>query len=309
MNRTLKKILLVIWLSIAIVLTGFLIYAIKNDKGIGDMFIFNRLSLSGAKVQKEEKVPLDKYENIRVNFSSGNVIINATDDEELKVIQKSNKQLDEEQKFTISKSGNTIEINKGQKSIGIHFGTINERIEVYIPKKYEKNLKINCSSGDIEVETELKVQSLDVEQSSGDFISSNSILVDKISMETHSGDIEINDLVTGSYEFSSTSGDINIKSLAGTGNIEASSGDIHVIYNQIDEYADIKATSGDINIRVPKDLSFQFEGKCNSGDISSNLALDYKGKNENEATAKIGQEPYKKIIAKTSSGDINISQD
>lgn len=309
MDRKLKIAMIVIWSVIGIALINLLVFCIINNRGLGYYFSLNGGNSLISKVQKQEVVPLSDCSRIILDCSSDDVIISSSDDDKLKVIQSANRNLNENEKFTIDKRNGAVSISDRYSNFTFNlFGGLNKKIELFIPKNYAKDLEVKSTSGDINIDDDLNLNNTKFTQSSGDFTSTGKITADQIDIKASSGDIKSKNLKAKSYGINSSSGDITIDSIIGSGEISASSGDIKVTYGDIYEYADVSAHSGDINLRVPQGLSFEFDGDCSSGDIDSNLDLNYKNKDGNKATAKVGDGPYKKINVQTTSGDIDINQ-
>jgi len=291
MNKRLIKILISIWIIIALSLSAALVYGIvyaRSNGGIFNIIAFNKSSL---KIQKEETLSLENCNEIKLDFSSDDIVIHTTDDSKLRVVQKSSNKLKEKEKFTVNTENNTISIKKAEsiRNINIFFFGYNRRlIELYIPKSYAKDLDINLSSGDIIFDSDINLNNFKCHQSSGD--------------------LNVENLKVNSYNIRTTSGDININNLLGTGEVIVTSGDIKIAYKDINEYTKVTTTSGDIKLTIPSNLSFEFHGQCTSGDINSNFQLNYENKRGNKANAKIGNGPYKRIDATTTSGDIKIQQ-
>ncbi len=347
MNRNLKIIRLVLWIIISITLLFILIYNISYKNKIGFNLNFNGKEFSNMTVQKEESMSLDECSNIKIDFSSEEIKLTTVDDEDLKVIQESSKELSDDEKFTLTKNGDTITV---QKNATAHIGFFKndgfQRIQVFLPKKYAKALNITSSSGDISIASQLFLSDIECDTSSGKINLSDNLQVgnkaffkstsgdinlkglsakessfiassghinlagtnisEKSEIKTTSGDIKLNEL-DGDYTIESSSGQIKVKSLSsGSGTINSTSGDIDVIYKGLNDYSNIKSSSGTVHANVNKDINFEFDGKCSSGDINSNFSLNYTGKKRNEANVKVGNAPYKKISITTTSGDIDI---
>lgn len=309
MEKKFKIAMIVMWSVIAIVLAALLIFGMTTGIGTHNMFRIGRFNMGPSKVQKQETATLDSCDKIRLDFSSSDILVKATDDNELKVIQRGNGDFKDDEKFTISNDNNTVTIQQGRSRVGFFifgFGNTGSEIELDIPKSYAKDLDIETSSGDVTFDSDMNLNSLKCTLSSGDLECRNNITANEISLDSASGDIDMDNLNCSKYDVSDSSGDITIKALSGSGRIEATSGDININYSDIGDYSDISVSSGDIHINVPKSLSFEFSGKCTSGDINSDFDMSYNKKG-NEASAKVGDGPYKKINAETTSGDIHIS--
>lgn len=311
MDKKLKKISIAIWGIIAISLTIFLIHAIVTDNEEGGNFLVFNLRNTKTTVQKEDNISLDKCENITLDFSSYDVVISSTDDENLRVVQKSSSTLKQEEKFSFSKYDNTIAIEEGKSKHGFgifNFGSFNNEIELFIPKKYDKSLEVKTRSGNIDVKSVMNLDKVNLAQSSGNFNSKESITANEVNLEASSGNIKAQTLITKLYKIKTSSGNVDIKTLSGSGEVYASSGNIKIGYGEVGEELKANASSGNIKLNLPKDISFEFYGQCTSGNIDTDFDVNYKNKKGNEATAKIGNEPYKKINVETRSGNIEINQ-
>lgn len=311
MNRSLIKILIGIWLIIAVGLTGFLAYAIHYNKSAGDVFSFFKWrDVSASTVQKDENIPLDNFNKINVDFSSADIIVQTTNEPNLRVVQKSSGKLKNEEKFTINKENDNIIIKRNTSPVVFsifNIGNLQERIEIYIPKSYTKDLDIQSSSGNVIFNSDINLNNISCRAGSGNLQGETNINGNDVNLKASSGNINVETLISKTYKVNTSSGNIHINSLSGSGDAAASSGNVKINYKDISEYSNVSARSGNVNLVVPKGLSFEFNGRCSSGDIRSNFDLNYKNKKGNEATGQIGSGPYKKINASTNSGNIDIS--
>lgn len=306
MNKSLIKILLSIWIFIAVGLTGILVYGIVCNRSLGSLFTFT-FAGGADMIQKDEQVSLDSCNNINLEFPSDDIILRVTDDAKLRVVQSASTKLPENQKFTISKDGDSILVNKREVIHIFSFGCWNEKIEVYIPKSYSKNLNIRSSSGNVNFDSDMTLADLNCTLSSGNIHIYKNITANEVTLKASSGNINIQALGCSVYNVSTSSGNIDINSVSGSGGVFASSGNIKIDYKDIKDYSTAEAHSGNVRLTVPKELSFEFNGQCSSGDIDSNFDLSYKNKKGNQASGKVGDGPYKKINTRTTSGNIRIS--
>jgi lia operon protein LiaG len=164
------------------------------------------------------------------------------------------------------------------------------------------------ASGDITFNSDIKLNDIECSQSSGDFHVNNSITGSNIYIKSISGDITAEKLNSKHYDIHATSGDLDINSISGSGNVKTISGDVKINYSGINEYSNMSSTSGDINLIVPENMSFEFDGNCTSGNVNANFPLNYQNERKSRASAKVGSGPYKKINANAVSGDIKISK-
>jgi lia operon protein LiaG len=311
MNNDFKKVLIVIWGIIAIGLIAILVYGISNRNNTEEEFSFyNNAVSSELTVQKDENIDLNNINKINVEFSSSNIIVQTTDEPSIRIVQQSSRTLTENEKFTVKKQDNEVTIKRGdsKKFFSIFsFTNMQDKIEVYIPENYIADIDIETSSGNIEFNSDIKLSNVNCKASSGCIVSKDNINATDVNLEASSGDISLGTLITNNYNVEASSGNIKINSLAGSGKLDTSSGNIKVQYKDIAEYSEVNASSGNIDLVIPEGLSFDFSGQCSSGRINSKYDLNYKNKKQNEATVKIGSGPYKKVSASTNSGNININ--
>lgn len=307
MNRRFIKILLLIWICIAVLLSGVLVYAIVNGQSAGSFFRMFKWEGNANMIQKDEKVSLDNCNKIDFDFTSADIIVQTTDDSNLRVVQSASTKLAEDEKFTVSKDGNTILVTKRERVHVFSFGSWNEKMELYIPKNYAKDLNIHSSSGNITFNSDVTLNNITCTQSSGNLHIYSNINANEARIKASSGNIDIGGLECSDYDINTSSGNINIDSLSGSGEAQASSGNIKIDYKDIKEYSSVEAHSGNVKLTAPKEISFEFDGECTSGDVDANFDLNYKNKRGNKASGKIGNGPYKKITARTTSGNIRIT--
>lgn len=307
MDKKLIKVMILIWSFVAVVFTVLLVVCINK----GD-YALHYISFGSwgtpTKVQKQESTDIGNCTKIKLDFASADIVVASTDEQELKIVEKANGSMSKEEKFVISKDGDTVSVSDKGRRVGFYFWGLNNmrRIEVYIPKNYSKDLDIKTSSGDITFDSDIKLANLNCRQESGDFKSHYAITADQVNFVSSSGDINTDELTCKEYDVSASSGDIHINGLSGSGQVDSSSGDIRITYKDISESTKVSASSGDVTLEIPKSISFEFNGRCGSGDINSDFDLSYSSRRRDDATGKVGNGPYKKVDVNTQSGDINL---
>lgn len=170
-------------------------------------------------------------------------------------------------------------------------------------------IELKASSGEITVKTLLSAQKIFITTSSGEIYSEQGLYANTIKLRASSGDIEAHNLDANDFTAETSSGEILIKQYTGsTGILTATSGEIEVNgfaaeytsfkttsgeidVKQLDcDYFDAKstsgeislelinaplakssvtATSGSINIVLPKDSSFEVASHSNSGTLKN----------------------------------------
>ncbi|MET3505879.1 DUF4097 domain-containing protein [Halalkalibacter oceani] len=174
---------------------------------------------------------------------------------------------------------------------------------VQIPASYQDKLNIKSVSGDLNMNGEQVLTSLDVRTVSGDVVV-GPVTAPDVSVATTSGDIEINGLDGASTTLNSTSGDIEVSRLHGAINAKTVSGDIEVDYVAENQAAELKTTSGDVEVWLP-DGNAEIEAKTTSGDIQINAELLDSSLQSKAISGKIGKGEHPFFIS-TTSGDIDL---
>ncbi|APM40000.1 DUF4097 domain-containing protein [Clostridium kluyveri] len=313
MNRRLIKGLIVIWIAIAVAGAYFLIYGILHGNSFSNFQFLDKSKGKIYNMQKDEDISIKNCNKISLDFSNEDIFIQTTDEANLRVVQSSVGKLKNEDKFVMSKNGDNIEIKTNNRNGRFKFHVfqfinINQKIEVYIPKKYVEDLYVNLSSGDMSFNSSVEMNDIYCSQASGDLYVKGGITGNNVNIKTTSGDINADGIYSKYYKLENTSGDIRINSISGSGDIKAVSGDVKVNYRGIDNYSKINSVSGDIDLVIPKSLSFKFNGQSISGDINSDFPLNYENTRKNRAAVQVGNPPYKTVDVNAVSGDINLSQ-
>ncbi len=306
------------WIIVGIVLSVFAIIALLNILiyAAQNGFHFGNVERKAENIRKEEKINLSQIDSIKLNFKISDVNVMITDEEELRIVQYSNKELEEKELFYASTNGNELTVYESKKDMKFSFNLFNMRrmaYDIYIPKNYKGSIFIESVSGDIFIDKELELNNLEIKNTSGDITLSRAINADKLRIKTVSGDIKLDNVTSNELILESTSGDINvgkttnyieIKTVSGEISvngangkisIESTSGDISGHDFNIKEKSEAKTVSGDIKISLNKDTNCKINTKTTSGDIKLPNGVNV-----------IGTEPYADFDLKTTSGDIHV---
>lgn len=299
-GRKLNVVQIILWAALAVFLTGALIFGISE----GGISWSREMS-----VQKQETIALDGIQNIRMDFSSENISITPVDDNQIKVVETCNKSLRESEKFTATSENGTLTISQGRGRffIGIFGMNMNRKVELFIPRSYAGSLGLNLNSGNVVISDALTLKSFDSSLDSGNFEAGSLAVSEDAVITTDSGNVKIGGLTSKNYSLRVTSGNIRIDDLSGSGEIKGTSGNIRIDSLSISGIADVKTTSGNIEIVLPRDLSFEFEGYTASGNINTDFGIMYES-DKKHASGKVGSGPYMKLSTEVTSGNINITR-
>lgn len=268
-------------------------------------------------IRKQEKVEISDISKLKLEFKSSDLNVFFTEENDIRVVQYSYKELREDQLFQVNKTSSSITIQENQKpQFFVFYIGFMEQIsyDVYIPKTYEKSLEIKSVSGDVEVNESLKFEDLTISSTSGD-IKMGNIEAKDIQIETISGDIKLQELrsdnlklktvsgdigaesATGKIEAKTTSGNIEVKEIKGNVEFTSVSGNIKSEDFKITGDSRVKTTSGDVRMYLNQESNCEIETKTTSGNVTLPNRRNV-----------MGIEPYVELNIQTVSGNIRLEK-
>jgi len=224
------------------------------------------------------------------------------------------------------KNNNLVVIAKQPpQTIGINLSIerSNLQIDVSVPKTYGSNITVKTSSGNATIEG-FSLNTLTADASSGDLSvksiqakncqlrtsSGNTfgeaINTDQFRSEASSGKIELRNLISKNSVLETSSGSISAHGLTGNLKADSSSGGIIVDYLKFENNIDVTASSGDVELHLPKDADFLLYANASSGTINNSFPIKTNSNNKrNRLEGTVGN-GVNRINVSTSSGDITI---
>ncbi len=327
MKKTLIGIMIAFWV-IVFVLIGIVAYsAISGNEiipGTGNIFDF------GSEKVKTQEIPAAPITEIIVEANSMGIKFIEAEGDDIVVTQFGKKSTAPENLFTYTVENGVLHIDAKRKGefFGLNFASENLFIE--LPLRFNGKVFANALSGGIEFDDEFRFTRLEARTNSGgiridDKISASEdillratsggirvngeMIAKTATVNTNSGGISIEAIFADDFEINATSGGISIGALGGGGSIKTTSGSIRAEIEKIGGDIYINAVSGGIRLSADDDISFKFEGKTTSGNISADFALDFADKEKNRASGTYGNAPVHTIHASTSSGGISVEKD
>lgn len=299
--------LITIMSVLAIALVSLLGFAIYNG---GEFMAFGHVERIEKNIQKDEKFKVENIEKLEFSFVSADAYVYTTDEEEVRVIQYSNKELKQDRLYQSHLSNQTLSIEEKAK---IHFGffmNTNIIYEIFIPKNYCEKINIKTVSGDIIIEDNLCSSNLTIESTSGDIESTNTLeattniktvsgdvdlenIKGETTIKTTSGDVKAN-TIEGNTSIHTVSGDMRIYSLLGSVSLETTSGDAKISHLELQQDSKIKTVSGEVDLTL-ENTNCEVRTKTTSGDVHLP-----------NGSSLIGDKVDYILEIKTTSGDITI---
>lgn len=265
-NNTLIVCLIILLVIICIGLLSFMMKVINGKMGFP--------------YKMSEELVIDKeYENnfdsIEISSDASDIEVKQTSGDKIRVVIYGDKDKTEVE----DRESELYIVSKHKKGSWFSFGNKIAKIEVYVPKKYEKEIKINNKYGDIDV-AEFLEANIEINEDCGDV---EVIGGNKVVIINKYGDIKLN-----------KAKEADIKQSAGEVKVE-SVNDIIVKNN----YGDIKITNVYNHISADEDC----------GDIKiENLTINENSSIKNNlGSIKIGSTNEIYIDAKTDLGDVKVN--
>ena len=283
--------------------------------------------LSTVEYETNEYEINEAFKNISIDTSTADITLLPSEDEKVKVVAYEVKNINH---ITKVESG-TLKIEKNDsrkwhEKIQL-FNFDSAKITVYLPKAPYESLKIDSSSGDVEIPKNFTFGKIEIATNSSDIkcsASSSGLLKIKVS----TGDISLDGAFYKEMDIKSSTGDVELLGTAciekitlsvGTGDINAktvtckefiasgSSSDISLDNVIATSKMQIDTNSGDISLDRCDSLDINL--KASTGDIEGSL-LSHKEFDADASTGDVKVPPSVlgkgKCYIRTSTGDINI---
>lgn len=329
------SIVLILILSLLVVgMVGVIIMGTVNPKFFNFSFMWGEYTEIAASYKHQ----VDDVEQINLKTGSLSCRVYLTDEKEIDIRLLSGLNENQRSTLTAEKSGNTINAEaKGRIRIGINLRW--EVVEVYLPKIYKENLRLESSSGSIKIEDSLEVKDISIGTGSGSIrvtslnaenydisATSGSVKFENIngdgSLKTNSGSIRGDYLkgekhsiqsssgslrlgeASGEIDAKTTSGSISFDELTGSGSFKSSSGSIKLYDIELQGDLSLKSTSGSIRVQFASTPSATISASANSGSVRLNGFDGVQGRNHDKSV-KVGSGRYK-VEATATSGSITI---
>lgn len=255
------------------------------------------------------------------------------DEEKITFFEGDSDELVIKEYMTVNKRSYYAKVNELSDSIHISEGDkpffksgFSRYIEVYLPASYHQNLTITTTDGNIDLSNaDLDLSMLRVDSTSGtvqlnSVIASSihlsstrgtlklgSIQAEQIKLETTSGNVTCSEL-KGHVTYTSTSGNVDIKSAIGSGSYKANnSGKLNLTYTDVDGDLSFFNKNDTIDLTIPADLEFNFEATTKNGTISTTFqeSITINGRT---TSGTVGDNPVVTIKVETNNGDIQVTQ-
>lgn len=280
-------------------------------------------SKSSSRMVNELHFPVNCVSELTISY----------DEEEITFFESNNDELVIREYMTEDKSSYYAKVDQSDDSLKISEGGkpffksgFFRYIEVYLPVSYCGNLTVTTTNGNIDMsDIELNLSTLRIDSTAGIirlkraeaqtiYLSSTSgalnignLKADQIRLETTRGNTVCESL-NGNVAYTSTSGDVEIRSAVGGGTYKANnSRALIVTYSEVTDDLYLFNKNGDVNLVLPKKLGFEFKATTKNGSVSTNFqeCITVDG---HTTKGTVGNQPAVTVEVETNNGNIEVTQ-
>lgn len=315
-----NKIMALLWILIAIFLTGLLVWKLKGTSGNNNFIPHISISNGSAGIGiaqaplLETKV-FDATEfnaiDVDLSFESGRIEKSNSNKVEIEIYSS------EDNPPTVDIIDNTLKIKsvRSQKPIfesrkvviklpeGINVNDCDIRSasgSLHINDFSTESMDAESASGSVHL-TNGHYSSLDVKSSSGS-VNLNNITADKADLKSQSGSVNCSDCDFLDLEARSTSGSIRFEGKADKIDLQSTSGSVHAqLANALNADSEIQSTSGSVYLKVPANSNLDVKYSVISGTYRNSIT-GASGKKGSEKVNAGGP----KLELRTTSGSIHV---
>lgn len=266
---------------------------------------------------------LEGISDLTISYDDENVSFFESDDDDLIVKEYMTENKKSYHADVKQKSG-SIQIREGGKPV--FKKGFSRYIEVYLPASYNENLAVSSTDGNLDMtEVELSLSKIRIDTTSGmvklqeasaadihlsstkGSLELGTVTAEKIKIETTQGEVDCERL-EGLVTYTSTSGNISVKSAKGSGTYRAdNSGKLSVVYESVTGDLSFYNKNDNVELTLPDKLSFTFEAVTKNGSISTDFQENISIKDKT-AKGTVGEHPSVKVKAETKNGNIHVTQ-
>lgn len=250
MSKSIFKI--VIWSIVALVSISMMVLLSTAD-GFDDIFDENYHDL---RVLRTTDIDLSSIKDVEANLTYGNLNLYSYDGDKIVIIEKYNRDLDEDELLDINQDDDSLSIKQPfHFEFFDIFGSINKRvvIDVKIPDTIYNEIKLKATSGNIKVEN---------------------VNADRFNVKITSGNIDASNVNADDLNVNMTSGNANFDGTFPIVKTDITSGNIRLNTDVAPSNLSVDVTSGDVSITIPDNEGFTLSEKKTSGTFRSDFKLD-----------------------------------
>lgn len=189
-----------------------------------------------------------------------------------------------------------------------HHANINVIIEVFVSPKTLAGYDIALKVGDLDIYN-LQTATAALHTNVGDISIQNATVTGALQISTSTGDLDLNTLAAKSITAESRIGDLHGNNItADTFSLSTSTGNISAEHINVKETCTLTSQVGDIDLSIPSALGYKLAYSINVGEFNDSITNStYEGGAKRNGTITVGDGSLQ-IKASTKTGDIFLHQ-
>jgi lia operon protein LiaG len=195
----------------------------------------------------------------------------------------------------VAESGDRLRIQVKQPRTWLGFGNSQTNPDIYLPTGTKNGNATNSQH---------TINDIKVETISGD-ITVEKTGLDKFKANAVSGDIKLSPGTFTESDLETISGDIKATGYLGEMQANTVSGSIDVQMNKLTADFDAETISGDVNLMMPQDSSFDLSYKTVSGKVTNKFPISVSSSSHEGLKGTVGKGTYS-VDVQTVSGDFEV---
>ena len=277
--------------------------------------------------------PAKAANELQFNLNGISDVTISYDEENVTFFQSENDALIIKEYMTENKSRYYADVKQDSGSIHVSEGgkpflksNFTRYIEVYLPQEYQANLTVTTTNGNIDMsDLALDLNSLRIDSTAGT-VQLDNANASIVHMSSTSGELDLGNItgeqikldttigkvtcveLNGAVTYTSTSGDIVVKSAVGSGSYRSNnSGNLKVTYTEVTGNLSFFNKNGGIELTLPQDLEFEFESTTKNGSVSTSFqeSISIDGRT---TRGTVGNTPTVTVKTETNNGNITVTQ-
>ena len=252
-------------------------------------------------------VPSEGIQQLEIRLSEGELSFGFSQDDNIYIVELSDRELAEDQLAQIQVSSGTLSIRQGKKtaagSVLFHYGIRCSDFEIYLPRRAWNRLEAHTSSGDLCLAPEMELAQATLQTASGDIVCPG-LQCGLLELHTVSGDIELSGKL-GELQLMTVSGDGSVNASIRKISGKSTSGDLSLTLDTMPEELSLTNVSGDLRLVLPDNDGFTLHYQRVSGEVRSDFDLKTT-LSDRQGTAVYLSGGNRSYHVQTVSGDLRI---
>lgn len=267
------------------------------------------LSISGLMIFADgnsesytERINLNRVDELSIAISSGEMIVERSNREDLLLELKSYKR---GPRLYIDKGNHTkVEVKKPPFFL-YNFSHGEVRLKVTLPRDFDRELKLTSASGNIDIE-DIDMDEIKISLSSGS-LKARDITANSGDLHSSSGNLNLKNILIDNLEVTLSSGSMDLDGYRGEIEGRLSSGNAKIKMDRLVGNLNFRLSSGDFSLELMEsNLDADLELKTSSGKIKVGYPTTIEESNYGRELVGVSGSGTYEIKVRNSSGDITI---